>query len=163
MSIAPPAPQSLSVRMAHIGRCVLSCKISSKAFLRKKPRANECPHTKAAVAPEPARGDPHDRDDLRAGPYQPRHLDPQSATAVGQVPARLGVRGHGALMLFSGALRHGLIVWLLLLCVGAFDEWHQISIPGRQASAYDLLADALGVALGIWVAGRVRRLIRVEA
>ena len=91
------------------------------------------------------------------------YLDPQSATAVGQVPARLGVRGHGALMLFSGALRHGLIVWLLLLCVGAFDEWHQISIPGRQASAYDLLADALGVALGIWVAGRVRQLIRVEA
>ena len=69
----------------------------------------------------------------------------------------------GALMLFSGALRHGLIVWLLMLCVGAFDEWHQISIPSRQTSADDLLADALGVALGIWVAGRVRRLIRVEA
>ena len=40
---------------------------------------------------------------------------------------------------------------LLALClgiaVGTTDEWHQASVPGRSSSAFDLMADTLGLAL----------------
>ena len=40
--------------------------------------------------------------------------------------------------------------WMLLVplvlvpAIGAFDEWHQAGIPGRDASFFDWLADELG-------------------
>ncbi|OGQ21100.1 MAG: hypothetical protein A2138_09930 [Deltaproteobacteria bacterium RBG_16_71_12] len=36
---------------------------------------------------------------------------------------------------------------------GVTDEWHQSFVPGRSLSAYDLMADALGAALGGLVVG----------
>jgi VanZ family protein len=37
--------------------------------------------------------------------------------------------------------------------VGLWDEWRQLSLPGRSAGWDDLLFDALGVALGVMLAG----------
>lgn len=34
---------------------------------------------------------------------------------------------------------------------GMLDEFHQIFVPGRTASVFDLGADALGICLGIWL------------
>ena len=34
------------------------------------------------------------------------------------------------------------------LLVGALDEWHQVFLPGRSAGLDDLLADAVGAAIG---------------
>jgi VanZ family protein len=68
-----------------------------------------------------------------------------------------------ALLVFSGTLRHGLIVLLLVFCIGAFDEFHQISIPGREASLWDLVADAIGASIGIIVMNRLLSLFKVEA
>jgi VanZ family protein len=39
--------------------------------------------------------------------------------------------------------------------VGLWDEWRQLSLPGRSAGWDDLLADTAGIALGAWLAGRV--------
>jgi VanZ family protein len=33
--------------------------------------------------------------------------------------------------------------------VGAFDEWHQRSVPGRSAEALDWMADVIGACLGV--------------
>ncbi len=33
---------------------------------------------------------------------------------------------------------------------GAFDEWHQLGVPGRTSSATDCLLNALGAAIGAW-------------
>jgi VanZ family protein len=35
---------------------------------------------------------------------------------------------------------------------GVLDEWHQSFVPGRFASATDVVLDIAGVALGIWLA-----------
>ena len=35
---------------------------------------------------------------------------------------------------------------------GASDEWHQSFVPGRQVSAFDWIADLVGVAVGLWLA-----------
>lgn len=40
---------------------------------------------------------------------------------------------------------------LLAVLVGAGDEWHQLSLPGRQAGWTDVLADAAGAGLGLAV------------
>ncbi|MBI4352838.1 MAG: VanZ family protein [Candidatus Omnitrophica bacterium] len=45
---------------------------------------------------------------------------------------------------------------------GAFDEWHQSFVPGRDPSLYDGLADAAGVLAGAWFWLRRNRK-RVEA
>jgi len=37
-----------------------------------------------------------------------------------------------------------LAAWLISTAYGATDEWHQSFVPGRDCSAADLLADALG-------------------
>lgn len=37
-----------------------------------------------------------------------------------------------------------LLIWVLVVAVGAADEFHQIFIQGRQAGLDDLLADAVG-------------------
>ena len=48
--------------------------------------------------------------------------------------------------------------WLLAVGYGLVDEWHQSWIPGRHASAVDLVTDAMGAAFAVWfVRGRVAR------
>lgn len=67
-----------------------------------------------------------------------------------------------ALLRFSGAIGNGFLIWLLLVGVGMADELHQVYIPGREANVLDLLADAVGIAMGIVLMDRLRRLIKVE-
>jgi VanZ family protein len=61
----------------------------------------------------------------------------------------------------AGLLRIGLgprwmlAVAVFCLGVGLWDEWRQMSLPGRMAGWDDLLFDCLGVALGIWLASVV--------
>ncbi len=40
---------------------------------------------------------------------------------------------------------------------GIFDEWHQLSVPGRYATATDVLLNAVGAALGIWLHRRITK------
>lgn len=53
-------------------------------------------------------------------------------------------------------------VWLWGLAVvlttlyGLSDEWHQSFIAGRTADPADLLADAVGAAVGVWIWLKVR-------
>jgi VanZ family protein len=44
-------------------------------------------------------------------------------------------------------------VAVFCLGVGLWDEWRQMSLPGRMAGWDDLLADVFGIALGISLAG----------
>ena len=46
---------------------------------------------------------------------------------------------------------------LLAGAVGVADELHQATLPGRVAGLDDLLADAVGIGLGLWVARRIWR------
>ena len=56
-------------------------------------------------------------------------------------------------------MRRGL--WVAVFCVGValWDEWRQLSLPGRSAGWDDLLFDVAGIALGVmlarWVGRRV--------
>lgn len=58
----------------------------------------------------------------------------------------------------AGLLRLGLArcrAWgVVMFCLGValWDEWRQLSLPGRAAGWDDLLFDVLGVAVGIWAA-----------
>lgn len=53
---------------------------------------------------------------------------------------------------------------LLILLVGVADEWHQASIDGRDASAWDWVADAIGAGVFVFLylkwASRRRGLVR---
>ena len=51
--------------------------------------------------------------------------------------------------------------WALLLgtAYGAFDETHQLMVPGRSAEIHDVIVDALGVLLGIAVAAGFKRIL----
>ena len=55
---------------------------------------------------------------------------------------------------------------LLILLVGVADEWHQASIAGRDASAWDWVADGIGAGAFVFLylkwATRRRGLVRVE-
>ncbi len=33
----------------------------------------------------------------------------------------------------------------------ASDEWHQLHVPGRLGTTYDVIADIIGVTLGFWI------------
>lgn len=78
--------------------------------------------------------------------------------AVGLIPAPWDKLAHLAVFsLLAGAigyasgLRGARMWWLAFagaLAVGAADEWHQLSLPGRGPGWDDLVADALGAALG---------------
>lgn len=50
--------------------------------------------------------------------------------------------------------RNSALTWSVLLgavVLGALDEWHQTTVPGRSAEVLDWVADAGGAALGILV------------
>jgi VanZ family protein len=50
-----------------------------------------------------------------------------------------------------------MVAALLAGAVGVPDELHQATLPGRVAGLDDLLADAVGVCVGLWVARGVWR------
>ena len=62
-----------------------------------------------------------------------------------------------ALALGPGRRNHAVIAGALLL-YGALIEILQLLVPGRDASALDLLADAAGIAGGLALAGLLQRL-----
>lgn len=45
---------------------------------------------------------------------------------------------------------------LIVVLYGISDEFHQSFVPGRDVSAWDLLADALGGMFGAWLIYRAR-------
>ncbi|MBF0179708.1 MAG: VanZ family protein [Magnetococcales bacterium] len=45
--------------------------------------------------------------------------------------------------------RAWLWAWCYVAAYGAFDEWHQLFVPGRYADVADWMADAIGAALAI--------------
>jgi len=80
--------------------------------------------------------------------------------------AMLGLLSRMAAGGLSGAVRRrpALVAAAVVafgLLVGALDETIQRSVPGRQSSWTDFVADAIGVAAGLafagWAAGRWRR------
>lgn len=40
---------------------------------------------------------------------------------------------------------------IITICYGAYDEWFQLSVPGRSCSLMDLLADSTGSIAGIFL------------
>lgn len=54
-------------------------------------------------------------------------------------------------------LHRALIAGTLALAYGIIDEWHQSVVPGRYASLADVLLDAGGIAIGIWLVVYVLR------
>jgi hypothetical protein len=48
-----------------------------------------------------------------------------------------------------------LIAGGIALAVGIFDEVHQLSVPGRDASATDVLLDMVGIAIGLLLCFRL--------
>lgn len=57
-----------------------------------------------------------------------------------------------------GSLKHtGLIVALACATLGVWDEWRQLTLPGRNAGLDDLLADVAGIGVGIFVAAWAMR------
>jgi VanZ family protein len=61
-----------------------------------------------------------------------------------------------------GPVRGAIVAAFLAAAYGASDEWHQSYVPGRQADAADLAADAVGAIAGASAAagllrGRVAR------
>ena len=65
---------------------------------------------------------------------------------AGGLPRRVGVRVAATAMLIT-------------VLYGVSDEWHQSFVPGRIASAYDVLTDAIGALAGTiacWAWGILR-------
>src|SRR5690348_15819108 len=61
-----------------------------------------------------------------------------------------------AFLLAHGVGRRWFLLPLLLVpALGALDEWHQLGIPGREASFFDWLADELGTVVAVYVYYRV--------
>lgn len=46
--------------------------------------------------------------------------------------------------------------WIYSVGHGAFSEWHQLFVPGRYADVLDLVADAVGATLSIWLLETLR-------
>lgn len=66
----------------------------------------------------------------------------------------IGVYGIiAALLLCAGIIRSRAGLWLLVVGIGLLDELQQRGIVGRQSSPTDLLADMVGVTLGLLLAG----------
>lgn len=74
--------------------------------------------------------------------------------------AHFAYYGSMALLLAHGlGLRRLAVPLLLVPLIGALDEWHQLSVPGRDGSVWDWLADFLGAVTAVCVyrAWRERR------
>ena len=60
----------------------------------------------------------------------------------------------GAIAFFiwvATAARWPLLIWAVVVLVGAIDESHQLDVPGRTASIADLAADGAGAAASLLV------------
>ena len=65
--------------------------------------------------------------------------------------------GLMAVLLAHGLGRRWLWVPLVLvLAVGALDEWHQFYVPERDASVFDWMADAAGTGVAVFACWRIR-------
>ena len=67
-----------------------------------------------------------------------------------------GVLAAAGLLALAPARKHQLTVGLGTLAYGALIELLQTQVPGRSGELHDVLADALGVVLGITVVGALR-------
>ena len=78
--------------------------------------------------------------------------------AVGLIPSPYDKLVHAAVFaVLAGAMGYAsglrgwrmlLVAWLGAVTVGGLDEWHQSSLPGRSAGWGDMVADAIGAAVG---------------
>ncbi len=78
---------------------------------------------------------------------------------LNSLPGRLLCAAAVLLMvvgLFVGGSQPVAVAALLAGVVGVADELHQATLPGRVAGLDDLLADAVGICLGLWVAYGMR-------
>lgn len=66
------------------------------------------------------------------------------------------------LMQFSGMIKRSITLWFLVIGIGVLDELNQATIIGRQSSVDDLVADAVGVSLGIYIMYVLTKLIVVR-
>lgn len=57
----------------------------------------------------------------------------------------------------GGRRRAWLAAWLSAMVYALLDEWHQAFVPGRQPDAWDLAADGLGAAAGLWLRALMER------
>ena len=88
----------------------------------------------------------------------------QSGTAdvgglLGSLPPGSDKVGHFAAFAWLAAMltlatERPLLAAALATLYGATDEVHQAFVPGRWSDPLDLLADALGAAVGAWLVGR---------
>lgn len=62
-----------------------------------------------------------------------------------------------ALGLHGSGMRIPLMVALACMALGGWDEWRQLTLPGRSFGLDDLLADGVGIVLGVFVATWVQR------
>ncbi|GEM_PF-1037777 len=56
---------------------------------------------------------------------------------------------------FPGGGKRRSILWILASAFGFFEEWSQLSVPGRSASLFDAATDAAGAAFGAEIAAWV--------
>ena len=86
------------------------------------------------------------------------YLSAQTGDRVG-IPAPWDKLVHGsAYALLGGLLQRGLgrpgPAWGTAALYGLSDEIHQHFVPGRSLDPADWLADCIGAAIGVWLAGR---------
>jgi VanZ family protein len=67
---------------------------------------------------------------------------------------------------FFRTLQHSMklkigVSWGAGLLLGTLDEFHQTFVPGRQSDILDLLADVVGIALGVFVFIVIARKIKL--
>ena len=65
--------------------------------------------------------------------------------------------GFLVLGLSGSGMRIPFMVALACMALGGWDEWRQLRLPGRTFGLDDLLADGVGIALGIFLAAWVQR------
>jgi VanZ family protein len=82
------------------------------------------------------------------------HLFPASWDKV----AHFVYYGTMAILLAHGLGRRWLWIPLVMVpAVGALDEWHQMYVPGRDASFFDWMADAAGTMMAVYGYWGVKR------
>jgi len=63
----------------------------------------------------------------------------------------LGLMVNRVLIGYRKGLAITLLVYASLLLTAALDEWHQVWIPNRMVSIYDLFANQLGLLTGLLI------------
>ncbi|WP_322797304.1 VanZ family protein [Tepidiforma sp.] len=87
-------------------------------------------------------------------PPGPRVTEPRAILAHVVMYAVLGYLAAHALAARRGRFDrwHALAAWLFAVAYGISDEFHQSFVPNRHATALDVLADAVGAAIGVLAA-----------